>query len=182
MAEISKGIVITTSEHTKDYLLPLLHSIKDTKYSVLVVSNGGYEPKINFNDVYLYVNNWNGFDLGGIIRGKEYFDEFIHLMDSCIIKDISLFDKLFNIDGTVFLTNGGYHYMGKFVSKLLPEIPKISTKQEAIDFELHWLKKPYTYFEPDLSVHTDIFEEKYGQRRMRLENDYLIKWKGTWSL
>lgn len=179
MAEISRGIVITTSKHTKDFLPDCLYSIKDIHYPILVVGNR-YLPDVD--EGRIIVNDWNGFELGGIKRGKEIFDEFIHIMDSTLIKDTALFEKLFKMEGNVFLTQGGYHYMGKFVSETLPEIPKIHTKEEAIEMELNWLSKPYTYFEPDLPVHTDIFEEKFGSNRMKLENKYIIKWKGTYSL
>ena len=162
-----KGIVITTSDYTKDFLQTCLNSLKTAPYEVFVQDNGSE----------------GGYELAGIATGKNLFDEFVHLMDTTEIKDVSLFDKLFAIDGHVFLTNGGYHYMGKFVSKDLPDLPIIHTKAEAIDQELKWLStKPRKYFKPDLPVHTEVFEEKNGQRRMRLENDYLIKWKGTYSL
>ncbi len=166
MARISKGIVITTSDFTNKYLHPLLDSIK-TDYPIYIHKN---------------TNENNGWELAGLQAGKDNFEEFIHLMDSTLIKDISLFDKLFEIEGNVFLTEGMYHYMGKFVSDTLPELPKITTKAEAIQYELHWYKGEKKYFKPDLPVHTDIFEEIHGQKRMKLENDYMIKWKGTYSL
>ena len=167
MAKISKGIVITTSNYTNKYLPDILKSIKETNYPVYIHTNTDKD------------NRW---ELGGIQTGKDNYDQFIHLMDSTIIKHISMFEKLFKIEGNVFLTNGGYHYMGKFVSDTLPEIPKISTKEEAIYWELRWLPKPHKYFEPDLPVHTEVFEEKFGERRMKLENDYIIKWKGTFHI
>ena len=39
MAKFSKGIVITTSKHTREYLKPLLESIKNTKYKVIIFEN-----------------------------------------------------------------------------------------------------------------------------------------------
>lgn len=164
---MEKGIIITTSDYTKEYLQPLLDSLKDCKYDIIIHKN---------------TEDNNGWELAGIQKGKETFTEFVHIMDSTLIKDITLFDKLFEIEGNVFLTQGGYHYMGKFVSDKLPPIPKISSKAEAIAYELHWYKGEKKYFEPDLPVHTDIFEEKHGQRRMRLENDFIIKWKGTYHI
>lgn len=164
---MSKGIVITTSEYTKDFLFDCLKSV-GTKYPVLVHMN---------------TQDNNGWELAGIQKGKENFDEFIHLMDTCIIKDVSLFDKLFAIEGHVFLTEGGYHYMGKFVSNDIPPLQNVTTKDQAIQQELRWLHgKQRTYFKPDLPVHTDTFELIHDQPRMRLSNDFIIKWKGTWSL
>lgn len=165
MARIPKGIVITTSEHTRDWLFDCLKSCK-----------GSYPIAVRVN-----TQEDNRWELGGIQLGKDLFDEFVHIMDTTIIKDPSLFDKLFEMPSHVFLTRGGYHYMGKFVSDDLPEIPKIGTKAEAIALELRWLQRPATYFEPDLPVHTNVFADNHGRRNMVLENEYLIKYKATWS-
>lgn len=179
---MKRGITICTSEYTKDFLKPLLESIKDTKYDILIVSNGNYTPDLSYiNRPYtLIVNEWNGWEIGGIQRGKETFDEFVFLMDTCIIKDITLFDKLFDIEGHVVLTKGNYHYMGKFVTKELPNLPRVHDKTTAIMLEVKWLDGyKYTEFQPDLPVHTLNWEEIHGMNRMRLENEYMIKWKGT---
>jgi hypothetical protein len=187
-----KGIVITTSEYTKDFLAPLLDSIKGTEYNILIVSNGGYKPEIIHDwgksknkilDNLMFrvaINPVNGWEIAGIQAGKDRFDEFIHIMDTTLIKDISLFDKLFAIEGNVVLTKGNFHYMGKFVSKELPNLPIVRDKNTAIMLEVRWLDGfQYTEFKPDLPVHSLIWEEIHGQKRMRLENDYMIKWKGT---
>ena len=183
---MTKGIVICTSEYTKDFLKPLLESIKDTPYRILIVSNGGYKPHVTiaeFNnriDWSIVVNEWNGWEIGGLQRGKETFDEFVFLMDTCIIKDISLFGKLFAIEGNVVLTKGNFHYMGKFVTKELPNLPRVHDKTTAIMLEVRWLDGfKYTEFQPDLPVHTLHWEEIHGMKRMRLENEYMVKWKGT---
>lgn len=189
-----KGIVITTSEFTKDFLKPLLESIKYTTYPILVVSNGGYNPNKVIAEFLiesghtahwcdLVINDFNGWELGGIQRGKERFDEFIHIMDTTLIKDISLFDELFKIEGNIALTKDHFHYMGKYVSKLLPNTPRMNSKEMAIFMETTWLSKEenYSEFTPDLPVHTHVFETIHGKERMRLENKYMIKWKGTWQ-
>lgn len=178
MAKISRGIVVTTSEYTKDFLADCLKSLTGTKYPILVVANQ-YTPT---TDYPLVVNEWNGFELGGILRGKEQFDEFIHLMDTTEVKDIDKLESVFDTPGHIFFTKGGYHYMGKFVSQDLPDIPVINNKADAIALELSWLKRGYKEFEPDLPVHTNVFVDKYGQWRMFLENDFIIKYKGTFSL
>ena len=179
MKDTTRGIVITTSEFTKDFLKPCLDSLKGTKYNILIVSNGGYKPNIS-QEYNVIINSWNGWEIGGIQRGKETFSEFIHLMDTTIIKDISLFDKLFAIEGNVVLTKGNFHYMGKFVTSELPNLPRVHDKITAIMLEVRWLDGfKYTEFQPDLPVHSLIWEEIYGKKRMRLENDYMVKWKGT---
>jgi len=47
--------------------------------------------------------------------------------------------------------------------------------------EAHWLKT-YIEFNPNLPVQSDDFEIIHGQNRMRLENKYMIKWKGTFQI
>lgn len=176
-----KGIVVTTSQYTKDFLKDCLDSLEGCKYPIIVVSNGDYTPKIELNGAELIINEWNGWELGGIQRGKERFEEFVHIMDTTLLKDLSLFDKLFEIEGNVALTKDHFHYMGKYVSKLLPNLPRIHEKSVGIFMETTWLDKSknYSEFLPDLPVHTDNFVTRYGQKRMRLENEYIIKDKGT---
>jgi len=178
LQDSKRGIVITTSEYTKDFLKPCLDSIKYVKYPILVVSNGGYKPDID--GISLIINEQNLWELGGIQKGKENFDEFVHLMDTTLIKDISLFDRLFAINGNVVLTAGNFHYMGKFETAKLPNLPIVKSKDVAIMLEAHWLKY-YREFRPDLPVQSDDFEIIHGQNRMRLENQYMIKWKGKFQ-
>lgn len=192
MEIMKRGIVITTSEYTKDFLKPLMESLKGVNYPILLVCNGGYEKEaLKFvTSVYdpspgvsWITNEQNEWELGGIRQGAKMFDEFVHLMDTTLIKDITLFDELFKIPGHVVLTKGNYHYMGKFVSKDLPNpLPITLDKEHAIQLEMSWLPKPYTEFEPDLPVHTQIFTEIHGQTRMVLSNQYMTKYKGTFRL
>lgn len=186
-----KGIVIGTSQFTKDFLKPLLESIKDVKYNILIVSNGGYNPSevmqkfLKENGLHrdwcsLAINSWNGWEIGVIQRGKETFSEFVHIMDTTLIKDISLFDKAFDIKGNVVFTKGNFHYMGKFTTKELPNLPRVHDKVTAIMLETTWLNGfEFTEFQPDLPVHSLNREIIHGQDRMRIENEYMVKWKGT---
>lgn len=177
-----RGITVTTSEYTKDFLRPMLESIKETPYDILILSNGNYTPDLSYYNRQheLVVNEHNGWEIAGIQAGKERFDEFVHLMDTTLIKDISLFDRLFEIGGHVVLTKGNYHYQAKLVTKELPNLPRVHDKTTAIMLEVKWLDGyKYTEFQPDLPVHTLNWEDIHGMNRMRLENDYMIKWKGT---
>lgn len=182
MAKIPRGIVITTSEYTKDFLDECLNSLGD-KYPVLVVSNMYQTDKADI------INDWNGFELGGILRGYENFDEFIHLMDTCRVDDKALFDKMFEHDGSVFFCRGFYSYLGKYRSDILEKagIPRVNTKADAIAQENQWNRHYLSFdqkailFDPELPIHTTKFEEKNGRRNMVLENGFLTKWKGTWA-
>jgi hypothetical protein len=185
---MNKGIVITTSEYTKDFLKECLDSLPN-KYPILVVSNGGYIPQIKPNEpAMLLMNDWNGFELGGISRGAEVFGEFVHLMDTCIVHNPVIFDVMFTYPDSVHLSRGFYSYLGKYKKEILNQIgiPRIENKEEAIAAEHHWgaeylrADKNAMQFMPELPVESDVFEEKHGRKNMVLSNGFITKYKGTW--
>lgn len=167
MIKVSKGIVISSSEYSRPFLEDLLKSLK-TDYPIYICWEGLGRPE-------------GSFELGAIKKGSELFDEFVYLHDTVVIKDNSLFDKLFATEGHVLFTKRGYHYFGKYVSNDLPVIPEVTNKQEAIHWEIRWFTKPHTILDHELPFHVERFEEKHGRINMVLENDYLIKYKGTWK-
>lgn len=191
---MNRGIIITTSPHTIEWLTDEC-LIPETEYPIVLVVNGWTPEELQINPrakiidplkdikgcykVELFYDN--GFELAGINYGKQNFDEFIYLMDTTHIKDPSIFSQLFNMEGHVFLSERGFHYQGKFVSADLPFIPEITTKKEAIGLELNWLQRPYAVFEPPLPYISDVFEDRHGRLNMRLENEHMVKWKGTWQ-
>ncbi len=187
MAKIPRGIVITTSQYTKDWLPECLASIMGGKYPILLVSNGGYVPEWGGMNCKLVVNNWNAWEVGGIARGAEVFDEFVHLMDTCVVKDYAMFDIMFDHPGSVHLCPGFFSYLGKYRTNVLGAvgIPQISTKEEAITCEHIWNRQYLDFdpiamqFEPELPITTDVFVEKHGRTNMVIENPYIIKWKAT---
>lgn len=167
MERISRGIVISASEYSRLFYEDLMKSIK-TDYPIYICWEGLGRPD-------------GSFELGAIDKGSKIFDEFIYLHDTVLIKDNILFDELFAIEGHVALTDGFFHYFGKFVSKDLPPIPIVTNKEEAIEWELQWFTQPYTVFKNPLPVITEVFEEKYGRTNMVLSNDYLDKFKARWQ-
>lgn len=189
--DIRRGIVITTSEATKEWLRDCLTSLAGCKYPVLIVSNGGYYPESKdlTLPVDLAVNEWNGFELGGIARGAESFDEFIHLMDTCVVKDQGMFDAMFEYPHSVCLTPGFFSYLGKFKSDVLRAVgvPRIETKNEAVLKERWWtedylkLDPGYKVFQPELPVESTVFVERHNRKNMVLENDFIIKYKANWG-
>ena len=64
------------SKPTKDFLKDCLNSVKDTKYPIIVLSNGGYKPDLEIiGERRLIVNPINGWELAGIQAGKDNFDD-----------------------------------------------------------------------------------------------------------
>jgi hypothetical protein len=182
-----QGIVIVTSEATKDFLDESIYSCLQTKYPILVVSNLNYSPEIKYDEVKLIVNDWNGYELGGIERGMEEFDEFILLHDTVIIKDQKLFDLCFEFDGSVGLTKDlAYSYCGKFRTEILQQmsLPRVYSYQEAVDQERPFgvkyleIEKKYMEIEPlGAGDHSIPLVERHGRQGIILSNNYLEKHK-----
>lgn len=191
-----KGIVITTSPHTALWAEDCLKSVQELGYPVLVVNNDPnieeegivYQAKEEGNDFTIINNNWNGFELGGIQRGAEFFDEFIHLMDTCVVKDPKMIEEMFNHNGSVYLCRGFFSYLGKYISSIVEKVgtPRVEDKEQAIYHERSWNARYLDndpnakQFQPELPVTTDVFEEKNGRKNMVLDNGFIIKYKGTW--
>lgn len=165
---IKRGIVIGCVEDQRGFYEDMVKSLKTT-YPI-IFSWGGLDRPVE------------SFEYGAIKVGKDNFDEFVFLHGTMIIKDNSIFDKLFAMEGTVALTNHFFHSMAKFVSKDMPPIPEVKTKREAIAHEIYWYNKPYRVFEPELSEVSEVFEERHGRTNMVLENQYFIKYKGHWGI
>jgi hypothetical protein len=164
---IKRGIVVPCTEEGRPFYEDFCKTVK-CKYPILFSWEGVDRPH-------------GSQEYGAVALGKEMFDEFILIHCTCLIKDNSLFDKLFEIPGHVALTSRFFHLMAKYVSADMPEVPVVRNKAEGTNLEVHWFTKPYTVFEPELIVHTQNFEEKHGRKNMILENDFLIKYKGHWG-
>lgn len=167
MERISKGIVISASEYSRPFYEDLMKSIK-TDYPIYICWEGLGRPE-------------GSYELGAIKKGSELFDEFVYLHDTVLIKDNSIFDELFAMEGHVLLTERGFHYFGKYVSNDLPDIPEVRNKEDAVYWELEWFTKPYTTFYKQIPVISETFEEKHGRINMVIENDYIIKYKARWK-
>jgi hypothetical protein len=168
MNKTHRGIVIACTEKSRPFYEELVKTLK-TPYPILFSWEGAGR------DVQSH-------EYGAVAQAKELFDEFVFLHDSVLIKDNSLFDKLFYTPGHVALTAGFYHLMGKFISADLPEIPVVHTKRESIEKELGWFTKPYSVFPEQLPYISNVFEFKNGRNNMVLENSYMVKYKGHWSM
>lgn len=192
-----KGIVITTSEYTKDFLRDCVKSLVPCKYNILIVCNNGYFPGMEFGAYVselglkssIIVVPWNGFELAGIEKGAEFFDEFVYIPDSVIIKDSSIFDEIFAAPGGLMLSPNFLSYIGKYDSKVIEKIgvPTAFNKQQAVDYEFIWTRdymkadKNLKKFWKMLPSDTFHFEEKYGRKNMVNECSWAVKYKGCWS-
>lgn len=166
---MSKAIVIATYNGREDWLRDCLESLAG--YSVY--------PTLTINEPY---------ELGVIKWIYEHTDleEFILLQDSVRVKQYGWLDEVFAHDGSVSMSHQQYFmYLGKYTRKGLSklEIPKVQTKRESIRHEDEWTSH-YARLNDTTTLwplqDTDIFEERHGRRNMVLENNHIVKYKGTW--
>lgn len=130
------------------------------------------------------VDGGSTFDPMGFYHAKKKgYKNFVLLHDTCVVKDQKLFDILFSHDEHVSLSPGFLMCMGKYRLDKLPELPpQPMTKRQAVEFEGQYCSalRGECLF-PDF-VDSDVFEEKNGRNNLILENEYLKKYKGFWSI
>lgn len=172
-----QAIVIGTRQDRRDQLRNCLESIK-VDYPVVVADCGNYE-------------------IGKIQWVLKYcdFEEFVFLQDSVEIKNNDLFHKVFSIKESVSICNYPRMfgcYLGKYKSHIMRKLIEDNklnlefvTKMDAINLE--WIlgdlyekyEKPYELFDDMQNI--DKFVIKWDKKVMKIENDYLIKYKSIWS-
>ena len=172
-----QGIVIVTSDETSSFYRDCLSSLENLNY-----------PKITHRNT----KKNNSFEIGGIITGMEQFDEFALLHDTLFIKDLSIFDVVFNKykNKSVSFGKSYFMYLGKYRTEVLlrMKLPIVKTKRQAVGQEFIFTENYIKNEEPEKYVelwsdfkNTDQFIVKHGRNNMLIENDYLVKYKGTWK-
>lgn len=122
-------------------------------------------------------------------------DRFLLLQDSIVFKDAEKFYKqLEQYSGSVSINRDPAHYgsyLGVYERRVLEkiQIPSCHSKKEQVILEValseayckaHVDAIPVMY--PELSDEKNSgFVERHGRKNMVLENDVMIKYKGTWN-
>lgn len=155
-----KAIIVVTYKGSP-WLQECIDSLDGCKYPILICHSGK-----------------GAYEMEGLYYAKQHgIKEYILLHDSMIIKDQSIFDKAFEIDGMVKIAR--QMNLAKFVEPNLPKKP--INKNEAIEVECGWyMEQQAPILCPDL-VDVAVFEEKHGRKNMVLENQYIKKYKGNWG-
>lgn len=186
-------IIPTHISRIDTWLKDCLESL-DTKHKVMVLFQGDKPPKdlkIGFDYTH---HDLNGFDPGAIVWARENCtdSEFFVLHDSCVIKDNSLFDVLFNgFSGLSVALASQPVLMGMFLGKYKTEIvkqlepPIAKDKTHAVDLEESWNNEYCSLDYPVTLANTltqsNTFEQKHGRENMVLENKWIKKYKGAWN-
>jgi hypothetical protein len=171
MGKIERGIVITTHQSTKPFLIDLIDSLSGVKYPYIIID---------------HTNKQNEFEIGGIRIGKDIFNEFIYLHDTVYIKNIDVFDMLFEQQASVSPNRN--MYLGYYNSDVLEgmDIPVVSNKRDAVTqeslFMEYYMRESFNHGHLfDEFVDGEVYEYKHGRENKVIENEYLKKYKGTWA-
>lgn len=117
---------------------------------------------------------------------------FMFLSDTVLVKDQAFFDLAFGAGtGSVAISDCPTRYgmfMGVFVPHLVlaTDMPRVRDKEHAIELEVSWAKQ-YASLDDGPLLFTDFTdgtakrtEVRHGRVNLRLENEYLVRFKGTW--
>jgi hypothetical protein len=135
-----------------------------------------------------------GYELAKIawVMENTTVDRFLFLQDSWVIKSDKFWDLLGQFEGSVALTRDPYFfgcYAGVYERHVIDRIgvPVVKDKAHSILLEIDWHRRyveasgePTVLF-PELTDKnaTDVVE-RHGRKNLVLENDLVVKWKGTW--
>lgn len=177
---IKQAIIVPTCKKFKPWLDNFMKTI-NTEYPIIIVYN------TKENNMYDVLGVTTAIDLG--------IEEFFVMHDTMEVKDNSLFDILFkeHKGKTVFLNPVGQMFLNKYVLKDILEsgvdykrLYTVKNKLNAVHAEsgfngsLKQKIKPIILF-PNF-VDGPKREQKFGRNNMVIENQYLKKYKGTYSL
>jgi hypothetical protein len=120
-------------------------------------------------------------------------DRFLFLSDTVLVKRQDFFDASFAAGpGSVAISDCPTKY-GMFMGVFLPDLvartdmPTVTDKEHSIELEVSWAKQ-YASLDPEAPLLFADFtdgtaqrtEVRHGRVNLRLENDYLVRHKGTW--
>lgn len=135
-----------------------------------------------------------GFELAKIAWVMEYttVDRFLFLQDSWQVKSLAFWDLLEQFEGSVALTRDPYFfgcYAGVYERHVIERIgvPTVKDKDHSILLEIDWHRRyvdvagePTVLFPELTDENATGVVERHGRANLVLENDLVVKWKGTW--
>jgi hypothetical protein len=166
----TRAVIIVTYEGSP-WIDEQLECLRATPYPVVLAINTADDNRFDPAGLYL-----------AVALGLE---EFVLLHDSCLVRDVSVFDLLFATPGVVALSPDFRMLQGKFVTNRLPRLPDppIGSKWEAVAFEVELSKRPadVTLF-PEFHDDNSRFGRKHGRDNLIIENEYLTKYKQCYDV
>jgi hypothetical protein len=126
--------------------------------------------------------NHNHYETAGLLLGKKLGEPFVLLQDSVIVKDASFLDIMLSHEGPMAFADKYLMYLGKYVPGNWT-VPEVNDKMEAVACELTWCRdmaNGVAVLCPEFKDTRDIVV-LHGKERMKIENQYLLKYKNCWD-
>lgn len=144
---------------------------------------------------HIVVSNY-GFELNKIRWVMEHTsaDRFLFLQDSWVIKSEKFWELLEQFEHSVALTSDPYFfgcYAGVYERHVIEHIgiPVVKDKAHSILLEIDWHRQYVDYGGKPTVLFPDLTDAngkgpvgRHGRKNLVLENDLVVKYKGTWSL
>lgn len=201
---MKQGVTVVTHAEGIEPCTRLLKSLWTLPYPVLVVMNDYPNASLEWVRKVYYMTgemgwqvsnlDYDGFEIGAIEQTLKVtdWDEFVVLQDTIEIKDQEVFEALFEVyKGRSVAYNPHFQmYLGKYRREALEkmELPKVRSKIEAVRQEEIFAKQymsiePTDVFNPQFKDEAfyDNWEEMFGRTNLKMEDEYIIKRKGTWT-
>lgn len=188
------GIAIVSHPENKDWMWNCLSGLDKSVPRVVVVNDGFkeapyyYEKRKATGETFLLRSD-DGWELGALKTALEFtdWDEIFLMQDTVEVKDNSVWKTIFedNELRDVSVFDRYLCYLGKYIRGRLPPIEVPVDKRDAVEMESRW-NGEYLKGSDVLTLSpgmrdSNVFVEKFGKRRMVIENDWFRKYKGTWN-
>ena len=135
-----------------------------------------------------------GYELAKIawVMENTTVDRFFFLQDSWQVKSPAFWDLLEQFEGSVALTQDPYFFgcfTGVYERHIIDRIgvPVVEDKAHSILLEIDWHRRyveasvePTVLFPELTDANATGVVERHGRKNLVLENDLVVKWKGTW--
>ncbi len=166
--------------------------------NILIATTPGREKWLSqclasFGDIPVVIKSDFNFEIGKIRWAIENtnWERFWLFQDSVILKDKNLLELGWKSSDSVALSDHPVPYgmyLGIYERKVIEKIgiPSVKSKEDAVQQECDWhlnyaavrkIKVLFNNFSDDYALGV---EDVFGRKNLRLENEYLIKYKGTW--
>ena len=166
-----EAVVIGTSVEREDWIYELVRSLT---VPYILVSTGNYE---------LGKFKW--------VLDNTNLDRFIFLQDSLVIRDNTMFEKIFESEGSACIMCDPTHmgsYLGLWERKVLEKtgVPTPITKKDSVHYEWEWTKEYVKNCETlahPLEIEHQTMHTVMKNKRENLlyVNNFYEKWKGDWG-
>lgn len=147
----------------------------------------------SLNREHIVVSNY-GYELGKIrwVVENTHVERFLFLQDSWVIKSDKFWELLHQTDGSVSLLRDPYFYgcyAGVYESRVIEKIglPIVESKRDSVRLEVDWHQKyvlvagePQVLFPELTDSSATRTEMRHGRENLVLENEFVVKYKGTW--